>query len=212
MRLYSKLVVTAMVTTALFASLAAVASGRNFAASTRNIRVAFEPLSIISSINATTRCRVTLEGSFHCSTIAKVPGALIGYITRATSDLPNCRSSSFSIKGSVRQETLPWHVRYVSFFGMLPRVQVAIALEEVGIRLLEVPITGNCEYQETIRAIISGPAGIPGNISEGPATILTEPGITIASETAMCPTARFESAFTPITVLGTTTNITLRLI
>jgi hypothetical protein len=48
----------------------------------------------------TTRCQVTLEGSLHTRTIAKVQGALIGYITTARLA---CSSGSLTI--------LPEHCR-----------------------------------------------------------------------------------------------------
>ncbi|HEX4805741.1 MAG TPA: hypothetical protein VFU94_07560 [Conexibacter sp.] len=62
----------------------------------------------------TVRCAVTLESSFHESTIRKVLGALIGYVTGAT--VGTCAQGS----ATVLRETLPWHIQYGGFRGTLP--------------------------------------------------------------------------------------------
>jgi hypothetical protein len=65
---------------------------------------------------ATVSCNVTLEGSFHRTTIAKVEGSLIGSVTRATSG--SCTAGTMSILTA----TLPWHLQYGSFSGTLPNI------------------------------------------------------------------------------------------
>jgi len=57
-----------------------------------------------------------LEGSLHSSTIAKVIGALIGYITRASVAEAACTGG----RASVSQELLPWREQYDGFEGTLP--------------------------------------------------------------------------------------------
>jgi hypothetical protein len=64
----------------------------------------------------TYRCRLTLEGSFHSRSIAKVTESLIGYVNRAT--LGECPINDTR----VLRETLPWHIRYRSFAGTLPSI------------------------------------------------------------------------------------------
>jgi hypothetical protein len=213
MRWYTKFVVSALAATALFASLAASASARNFSVTNRNIRVVWEalrPLELVSEFG-TVKCRVTMEGSFHCATIAKVVEALIGYISRATADQEHCTDTSGNgILGEVRQETLPWHIRYVSFIGTLPRVTVRIRLREPGFRLLRVPVFGTCLYRAvSVDGIVSGPLG--NEITEGNANVAAEEGREIRSETFGCPTGRFRSAPVPVLLLGTTTAIRVRL-
>jgi|SRR6185436_1393968 len=61
------------------------------------------------------RCPLTLEGSLHSATIVKAR-ALIGFITRATVHSTACTGGAVT----VLQESLPWHVRYNGFFGVLP--------------------------------------------------------------------------------------------
>jgi hypothetical protein len=63
---------------------------------------------------ATVTCRVTMEGSFHSKTIAKVAESLIGYVSKAT--VQECTGGSASAHG------LPWHMRYVGFEGSLPAI------------------------------------------------------------------------------------------
>ncbi len=65
----------------------------------------------------TVRCPVRVEGSFHSSTFAKVSGALIGYIYRATRT-GNCTGG----RATIDQESLPWHVAYGGFAGTLPNI------------------------------------------------------------------------------------------
>ncbi|HEX4806346.1 MAG TPA: hypothetical protein VFU94_10635 [Conexibacter sp.] len=62
----------------------------------------------------TVRCAVTLEQSFHEATIRKVIGALMGYVTRAS--VGTCSAGS----ATVLTETLPWHIQYGGFTGILP--------------------------------------------------------------------------------------------
>ena len=68
----------------------------------------------------TTDCALTLEGSLHSRTIAKVAGSLIGYITRAGIGI--CIGGSATILTA----SLPWHVRYRSFTGTLPNISAVL--------------------------------------------------------------------------------------
>lgn len=61
-------------------------------------------------------CPVTLEGSFHESTFAKVERALVAHITRAS--VGECDEGS----ATILEESLPWDVQYASFTGSLPRI------------------------------------------------------------------------------------------
>jgi hypothetical protein len=65
-------------------------------------------------------CPVTIEGSYHSATIRKVRGALIGVITRAVinGNNPPCEGG----RATILQETLPWHITYDEFMGMLPNI------------------------------------------------------------------------------------------
>ena len=98
---------------------ATTASARTFSTSNQNIRAAFRNLEFEAEGTSTTTCRITLEGSFHSRTIAKVRGALIGYLTRVTTN--NCNAAV-----TILTETLPWHIRYESFSGILPNITLIL--------------------------------------------------------------------------------------
>ena len=70
-------------------------------------------------------CPVTLEGSFHRTTVAKVARSLVGHVTRAT--VNSCSAGTMS----VLTETLPWHVQYGGFAGTLPNMS-SVSLSIVG--------------------------------------------------------------------------------
>jgi hypothetical protein len=75
-------------------------------------------------------CPVTLAGAFHSSTLVKSAGTLFGYITLARIEDPRCVGGGATFLTA----TLPWHVRYASFTGTLPRI-TAITLAFIGVSL-----------------------------------------------------------------------------
>jgi hypothetical protein len=211
MRLYSKLFIGALAATALFASLATSASARNLSISNRNIRTAFAPLRF-GSESLTISCNVTLEGTFHSNTINKVINSLVGYITRATVDTPRCSDSSGgTARALVRQESLPWHIRYVGFIGTLPNVRVRLQLINATFRLLGLPFGLSCDYRASPFGIVEGPAA-GTNINTGNAFLRAEEGQSFESSSSfLCPRGFFQGRGA-VTLLGTTTPITVRLI
>jgi hypothetical protein len=213
MKASARVLLTLLAASAFAASLAASATARNFSVSNRNIRVvwtAARPLEFISNI-APIRCEVTLEGTLHCATIAKVAEALIGFITRARVREETCEDNELGteILAEIVQESLPWHLRYVSFSGTLPRVRVRVRVINAVFRLIRVPIIVNCLYRVNIDGLIGGPAG--NNIDEGNATLRPDESLEFNSETFGCFRARLRSAPISITLLGTTTGIRVRL-
>lgn len=114
MKPYARLIAVASATV-LLAALVSTASARTFSTTSQTLRSTFREVKFNLPFGDTI-CQVTLEGSLHSRTIAKVGGALIGYITRA--ELGPCSSFAFTIL----RETLPWHVRYVGFAGTLPNI------------------------------------------------------------------------------------------
>lgn len=99
----------------LLALAVSSASARNLSSSNQNVRVMWNSLEFASSI-VTVRCLITLEGSFHSKTIAKVAGSLIGAITRVDIKRESCTNG----QSLPRDETLPWHITYEGFSGTLP--------------------------------------------------------------------------------------------
>lgn len=96
----------------------------------------------------TISCELTLEGSFHSRTFAKVREALLGSITRATVRTP-CRGGW----GDMRflSETLPWHLRYAAFTGTLPRI-ASVAVDVTNWAWSYPGLSGDCLYRSTVEA------------------------------------------------------------
>jgi hypothetical protein len=67
---------------------------------------------------------LTLTGSLHSETIAKVSRSLIGYVNDARSSGGACGGVITST--TVLRELLPWHVRYQSFSGSLPSISTVV--------------------------------------------------------------------------------------
>jgi len=111
----------ATIASALLALGVSTATARNLSLSNQNLRVTFNNLEFESPGAFTATCRVTLEGSFHNRTSAKVAGSLIGFLTRVVTG--QCNPPEVT----VLTETLPWHVRYQGFSGRLPDISLVLA-------------------------------------------------------------------------------------
>ena len=109
------LFITTLAATLLLAVLVESASARNFSTSSQAFRATFTNFEIEMPFGST-RCQLTLDGSFHARTLAKVTDALIGYIDRPT--LGPCAAGSATVLAA----SLPWHVSYTSFIGTLPQI------------------------------------------------------------------------------------------
>jgi hypothetical protein len=101
----------------LLGSLANAAAARNLSISHQRFTATFNPLEITGGFG-TSGCLLTLEGSFHGRTIAKSAGLLVGHLTSGA--FGTCAAFS----ATLLRETLPWHIRYVSFLGALPNISV----------------------------------------------------------------------------------------
>jgi hypothetical protein len=110
-----KLLLSAIGATVLLGALVSGASARDFALSNQTFRVTFRRV-VFSGFFGNFNCQLTLEGSLHARSIAKVAERLIGYVTAAP--LGPCIAGT----ATILRETLPWHVRYRSFSGLLPNI------------------------------------------------------------------------------------------
>lgn len=118
-----KLITVGLAAALLMALAAGSASAGNLSLSHGSLwRAVFRPLQFKSGSLVAAACEVTLEGSFHTTTIRKVERALIGYITKAA--VGACERGA----ATVLTATLPWHVEYGGFTGSLPEIS--------GVRLL----------------------------------------------------------------------------
>jgi len=113
--------------------------------SSPQIAVAWSPLNFIVGPfeSNTIRCVLSLEGSFHSRTFAKVRESLVGYVTRSGIHSP-CTNGEFHVLAEI-----PWHLRYEGFTGALPRIT------SIKTRLIEFSIWFNsalgprCLYRST---------------------------------------------------------------
>lgn len=129
MRTRSKLLLVALTTTAVFSLAVSAASARRLEVSEQRFLAIWTSLNFSGGFGPTVLCPVTLAGSFHSRTISKVSGQLVGYVTEASVDSPNCTNGH----ATVRTETLAWHVQYNSFTGTLPEIGT-IKIQLVGAR------------------------------------------------------------------------------
>ena len=195
---FAKTLFAVAAATALLGTLASAASARNLATTSQTVRVAFRSITFRGAFGDIV-CPVTVEGSFHSRTHAKVVGSLVGYITRA--DLGACPTG----RATVLREALPWHVRYQAFSGSLPNIS-SITAHATGMAFSIREPFATC--------LARSDAANPGIIhlyreSAGAATT-TEFGGTIPTTCGASGT--FMSTRDTPTVLNTTTRITITLI
>jgi hypothetical protein len=195
----------------VLAAAVATASAVRLQTSSQQFRAAWSQVGFTAGIAGTIRCALTLEGSFHTRSFAKTSGALLGYITRAAMASP-CTNGELH----VLSETLPWHVRYDSFAGTLPRftsIRFALIGFSIWFRLLEV----RCLYRSTEAAplYVTWFRGEPSPFPEFP-EFETPPsfrleGSLFESQRGTClETLRLEGT-TRLTNLGSSTLVTITL-
>jgi len=100
---------------AIVFAFSAVASAGRLSYSSSTLRATFSRVDFTGGFG-TIECQVTLEGSYHSRSMAKLSESLIGLATRAV--VGTCERGS----ATILQETLPWHWTYESFRGTLPRI------------------------------------------------------------------------------------------
>lgn len=201
-----------VVAVALAFALATAASARQFSLSHQEFRIVWAPLEFSGAEGAVSiRCVVTMEGSFHARTLAKVVQALVGYITRSTVATSACTGGRMATLA----ESLPWHVRYGSFSGALPNI-TSIALEIVGLTFLfEDGLMYACLYTATA----ASPAG--GSLTVGAGGRIS--GFSLDGTRAFpltrrlggvlaCPSTMRLNSSANVTASGMTTAITVLLI
>jgi hypothetical protein len=187
---------------ALLGALVGGASARTLSVSNQTTRATWSVIEFISASGVTVRCPLTLEGSFHSRTLAKVVGSLVGYTTRAAfpGDCPM----------SVRPETLPWHEHYLGFIGTLPNVtEVRTNDANIGFNVTAIifgfPVT--CSYRTgTVRATFNRETG----------GALTSERIEASGlppdEGFPCGEGELRGTSNTLTVLNSSTRLTIRLI
>ncbi len=114
-----RIVLTAFTATVILATAISTATAGRFSVSNQQFRAVWSNLEFSGNTSeATVRCPVTIEGSFHGRTIVKQTGLLVGYVTRAVVRNDVCTGGH----ATILQELLPWHLTYQSFTGTLPNI------------------------------------------------------------------------------------------
>jgi hypothetical protein len=149
----SKLLLTALLAALAMATAASAASARSLElaeAQDQRFTAAWTPISFIALGGLIQiRCNVTLRGSFHTRTSAKMRGSLAGYVTSATITRPCTGGEVWILNGTERPtNTLPWHIIYDSFRGTLPLI-TGIRTALVGSSWLIIAGGNQCLYNST---------------------------------------------------------------
>lgn len=188
----------------------ATASAGRLQTSSQQVRAAWSQVEfVIGEGIGTIRCALTLEGSFHARTFTKARETLVGYVTRAS--IRPCTNGELNLLA----ESLPWHLRYDSFTGTLPRI-TSIRFRVVGFSLwFEYMFGIRCLYRSTLTFtwFRGEPSPIPEFPEfETPASVSLE-GSMPESGGGFCPgTIRVAGRGGRLTNLGTSTEVTLTLI
>jgi len=196
-----KLLLAALGASVLLGALVSSASARNLEISNQRIRSTWSSVRFVGGFGEPD-CHVTLEGSLHSRTMAKVIGSLIGFITSAI--LSNCVNGT----ATILRETLPWHVRYSGFQGALPNItSLIVHVIGAGFRIRET-------FGITCLALTSAAEPGTGTFHRSTASrVLTEAGIGGEIETTCGIRGRLQSVSGTVSLQGTaSTRITVNLI
>jgi hypothetical protein len=204
---YTRTLLALIGATVLLSALTSAASANRLSITNQNIRSTWTNMEFLEPLGQRVICSVTLEGSMHSATISKVAGALIGYITRGTLTNPCVGGNA-----TILQATLPWHVRYLSFEGVLPNI-TRFVVNVIGSQFRVRGNFGTCLFTSTTTQPTVGtfPVGAGGLLRE------SNVSGTITSGEACGPfgeriTGQLIGNAGTITLLGNTTTISIRLI
>lgn len=188
--------------TVFLAALTSAASARNLSISNQNLRASWRS-SRFSGAFGETVCPLTIEGSFHSRTIAKVVGTLTGFVTRAITGACSVGSAT------LLTETLPWHSRYQGFTGTLPNI-TSLTANVIGVSMrIREPGSAIC----LARSSATEPVVITANREVGGALTTAEIGGTIrVGAECFAVAGMFASDRGPVSVLGSATRLTITLI
>jgi hypothetical protein len=151
-------------------------------------------------------CPVTLEGSFHSRTMAKVTEALVAYINRAIVNNPGCTEG----QATILSETLPWHVTFQGFSGTLPAI-TGVRHYLIGAAFQIEPGLGiRCLARSTATSPAAGDATreAGGNIT----SLTPDSSLPIPVTGTACPSAGIFSGSGGVFVQGTRERVRLNLI
>jgi hypothetical protein len=214
MRNRSKLLLSALTAAFVLSMAVGSASANRLSLSAQDFDARWSSLIFTSDAGSSLTCPVTLQGSFHSRTIAKVPNALIGFVSRASVRGQNSAGNCTGGTATVLTATLPWHITYRSFTGTLPNI--------TGVNILLVNASFQIQPAGSLtclaRTTTTNPAIGTVNVSGGRATSLTaeeNAGIPLTGAGGFCAfggQGHFTGTTASLTRLGSTTSITVTLI
>src|SRR5215207_8133225 len=222
MRMSVKLILTALAASLLLAAVVSTASAASLSTSNQNIRATWTSLEFEGTgTGLFIRCQVTLEGSFHSRTIAKVARSLISAITKGQVKQETCtngRGATFNgverYNGTTSPNTLPWHLTYESFTGTLPAIAtVSVLLQRFR---FGITVAGLCTGQfgsETDRITAAASLSAEGNINALTPTEGRNSASLIRRDAGLaCPAVGLMRSAGSVMLLGNTTPIRITLI
>jgi hypothetical protein len=213
MRTSAKLGLTALLAAFLLSSALSTASARTLSNSNIFWRAEWASLEFVGG--GTVRCRVTLEGSFHSRTIAKVARALVGAVSRVIVAHPCTGGEGWADNGSEAEplgtapNRLPFHLTYESFTGTLPNITaINLLLSRVSfvIRATVLGLTCQGRYgraEDNITGIAAREAGGGITSIEPSATLNRASLVEQLGPNNVCPaTGAFRNRSGPVTEVG----------
>jgi hypothetical protein len=216
MRTRTRILLGALMAALVLASAVGTASARRLELSNQRIRVTWTGANSLTfeAGGPQVICEVTIEGSFHSRTLSKVSGQLIGYITSAMVKRPCIENEAWVLNGTEEQPgegiitTLPWHILFVSFRGVLPRIEaIRLSLINAGF-LVSIPsLLTRCLYQSTAAQPMLGDITVSAT---GQATVLNpDPAVPIPLRrgTFGCPREGSLAGTGAIRLQGSTTTL-----
>jgi hypothetical protein len=188
----------AMVCAGALALTTAASAGR-LSLSSGTFRATFTSFEVIPAGLPTHRCAVTLEGSLHSQTVAKVAGALVGQVTRGV--VGSCGTGSITIEG------LPWHLTYGAFAGTLPNI-TSVTTRLVGPRIrIRDGLGLTCTF------VFSSESPLGGSFTRESGRALTALALSGSAPSPDCGiSGTVAGTSSSLTALGSSSRVTLTLI
>lgn len=152
-------------------------------------------------------CPMSLQGTFHETTLGKSGGALIGHIVGHTLDGEACEGGDVTILSA----TLPWHVQYEFFSGTLPNIS-EIGVDVVGMAVgIRTGIFFSC--LATTTSLSPMVLRLARNIESGTiSAVILDPDEQIPLSGTFCPEHGTISGVGEATITGTERRIVVSLI
>lgn len=206
MRTRSRTLLAALAAVTLCAAVTATASANRISLSTNQVRSTWSEFTVNSS-GGSISCPLTLERTFHSTSLNKTVNLLLGYVTRAATDTSRCTGAGTA---TVLAET-PWHMRYDLFFGTLPAIG-GFRISYVGMGFLVTILGQSCLYLSTAASPARVRVTLESRGVETGIRWLEEASVPFSRGSFICPASVTLAGTGTSTVQGETAPISVRLI